>query len=298
MTEAVARTAASPTATAFTGAMRVLAGLLESRTGQILAENRIWRIETALKPVLRANDMADLEALVARLLSGTERQLSEDVVNALLNNESSFFRDLQTFDMLSRELLPHIKDTRSDRVLRIWCAGCSTGQEAYSLAMQFRKDKDRWQGWRISILATDISTAAIARAKSGIFSQIDVQRGLAITDLLTFFEPVGDDWKVNDDVRRMIDFRVDNLFDPHVPGGHYDLILCRNVLLYFSLDMRRKVFDRLAQHSRPGGFLLLGAGETVIGQTDDFASSRDFRGSYERRSGLGEVSDPPIRRAR
>ncbi|RVT43147.1 CheR family methyltransferase [Sphingobium algorifonticola] len=299
MSDGVARAAVAETSrTSFTSAMRVLAGLLESRTGQILAENRIWRIETALKPVLRANALPDLEALVARLLSGTERQLSDDVVNALLNNESSFFRDLQTFDMIARELLPHMQQTRSERVLRIWCAGCSTGQEAYSLAMQFRKDQDRWQGWRISILATDISTAAVARAKSGIFSQIDVQRGLAITDLLRFFEPVGDDWKANDDLRRMIDFRVDNLFDPQVPGGHYDLILCRNVLLYFSLDMRRKAFQRLAQYSRSGGYLLLGAGETVIGQTEEFASSRDFRGSYERRGGPGEIAEQPIRRAR
>ncbi|CAN5283006.1 protein-glutamate O-methyltransferase CheR [soil metagenome] len=284
--------------TTFTGAMRVLAGLLESRTGQILSENRIWRIETALKPILRANGLTDLEALVSRLLSGIERQLSDDVVNALLNNESSFFRDLQTFEMISRELLPHIQATRPDKVLRVWCAGCSTGQEAYSLAIQFQKNAELWRGWRISILATDISTAAIARAQSGIFSQIDVQRGLAITDLLACFEPVGDDWKINEDLRRMVDFRTDNLLEPKVPGGHYDLILCRNVLLYFSLEMRRKVFDRLAQYSRPGGYLMLGAGETVIGQTDDFLSSREFRGSYERRSGLGEVAEHTIRRAR
>ena len=284
--------------TQFTGAMRVLAGLLESRTGQILSENRSWRIETALKPVLRANALADLEALVAKLLSGPERKLSDDVVNALLNNESSFFRDPQMFQLVSSELLPRLQTTKNDRNLRIWCAGCSTGQEAYSLAMQFRKDAERWKGWRISILATDISTAAITQAKSGIFSQIDVQRGLAISDLLKWFEPVGDDWKASDELRQMIDFRQDNLFDPHVPGGPYDLILCRNVLLYFSLEMRRKVFDRLAQHSRAGGYLLLGAGETVIGQTPDFIASRDFRGSYERRTSLDEEAQLAIRRAR
>ncbi|MDX3910018.1 MAG: protein-glutamate O-methyltransferase CheR [Sphingobium sp.] len=282
----------------FTGATRVLAGLLESRTGQILSENRIWRIETALKPILRAHGFPDLEALVAKLLSRSEHPLTTEVVNALLNNESSFFRDLQIFQMISRELLPRIRASRPDRVVRIWCAGCSTGQEAYSLAMQFRKDAEQWQGWRISILGTDISTAAIARAQSGIFSQIDVQRGLPISDLLKWFEPVGDDWKISDELRQMVDFRQDNLFDPHVPGGYFDLILCRNVLLYFSLEMRQKVFDRLAQHSRPGGYLLLGAGETVIGQTNDFISSREFRGSYERRNSFGEDVAAPIRRAR
>jgi chemotaxis protein methyltransferase CheR len=269
-------------AVAFTGAMRILAGLLEARTGQILSESRIWRIETALKPVLRANGMANLEELVSQLLASTESTLTDDVINALLNNETSFFRDLQTFDMLYRDMLPQLAASKQDKVLRIWCAGCSTGQEAYSLAMQLRKDAARWQGWRFQILATDISTAAIARAQSGIFSQIDVQRGLAINDLLRWFEPAGDDWKVSDDLRRMIEFKVDNLLEPKIPGGNYDLILCRNVMLYFALDKRQKVFSRLAEHSRPGSYLILGAGETVIGQTEAFTSSRNFRGSYER----------------
>lgn len=280
----------------FTGAMRVLAGLLEARTGQILSESRIWRIETALKPVLRANGLASLEQLVARLLSRTERELADDVVNALLNNESSFFRDLQVFDTLYRDLLPHLHARKAGRQLRIWCAGCSTGQEAFSLAMQFRKDAARWQGWRIQILATDVSSAAIKRARSGKFPQIDVQRGLAINDLLRWFEPAGEDWKASEELRRMIDFQVDNLFEPKAPVGQYDLILCRNVLLYFSTEMRRKVFDRLTLFGAPDAFLLLGAGETVIGQTDDFVASRDFRGCYERRPAMEEAGFPQARR--
>lgn len=282
----------------FTGTTRVLAGLLESRTGQILAENRLWRIETALKSVLRANGLSNPDDLVSRLLLGEDRSLVDQVVSALLNNESSFFRDIQTFDMLYRELLPHLSMTRTEKVLRIWCAGCSTGQEAYSLAMQIRKDASRWQGWRVQILATDISTAAIDRAKSGLFSQIDVQRGLAVNDLLRWFEPVGDDWKVSDDLRRMIEFRVDNLLEPKAPRGHYDLILCRNVLLYFSSEMRRKVFDRLAEYSKVGGHLVLGAGETVMGQTEAFSASRDQRGSYERRVSPVEMASAPLRKAR
>ncbi|PZU60566.1 MAG: protein-glutamate O-methyltransferase [Sphingobium sp.] len=280
----------------FTGAMRVLAGLLEARTGQILTENRLWRIETALKPVLRANNLSSLEGLVSKLLASGDTSLTDDVVNALLNNESSFFRDLQTFDMLYRDLLPHIAATRPDKVLRIWCAGCSTGQEAFSLAMQIRKDAQHWQGWRIQIVGTDISTSAIARAQSGLFSQIDVQRGLAVNDLLRWFEPVGDDWRVADELRRLVEFRVDNLFEPKLPKAHYDLILCRNVLLYFSLEMRRKVFEQLAERSRAGSYLVLGAGETVIGQTDAFAASREFRGSYERRP-MTDLGTGALRRA-
>lgn len=265
----------------FSGAMRVLAGLLEARTGQQLASNRMWRIDTALKPLLRAHGFASLEELVSCLLVSNDRPLLDAVVDAMLNNESSFFRDLSTFGMIERELLPHIAAT-GDRTLRIWCAGCSMGQEALSLAMLIRKQAELWKGWRVQILATDISSAAVARARSGIYSQMEVQRGLGITDLLRWFEPAGDDWQASRELLDLIDYRVDNLLDPAVVGGSYQLILCRNVLLYFSAELRRKVFENLARHSAAEGHLVLGAGETVMGQTDDFVASRKFRGSYER----------------
>ncbi len=265
------------------GVSRVLNGLLEARTGQTLSENRSWRTETALRPVLRAHGLSSIDALIARLLTTRDAALEDDVVNALLNNESSFFRDLQIFDMLYRDILPALHERKRDRVLRIWSAGCSTGQEAYSLAMQIRKDADRWKGWRIEILATDISTAAIQQARSGVFCQMDVQRGLAVGDLLKWFEPAGDNWKASDELRHMIDFRADNLFSPHAPHGLFDLVLCRNVLLYFSAERRRKVFDLLSRHTHDHGVLLLGAGETVIGQSDDFIAHPAFRGAYGRR---------------
>lgn len=265
----------------FTGAMHVLAGLLEARTGQQLATNRMWRIDTALKPLLRANNMSSLEELVSQLLAGNDRVLLDSVVDAMLNNESSFFRDLSTFGMIEREMLPHIAASGGGTV-RIWCAGCSTGQEALSLAMLIRKNPERWTGSRVQIHATDISSAAIARAKSGIYSQMEVQRGLGVADLLRWFEPAGDDWKASRELLDMIDYRVDNLLEPATASTAYQLILCRNVLLYFSAELRRKVFENLSRHSGVDGHLILGAGETVMGQTDDFIASRHFRGSYER----------------
>lgn len=280
------------------GAARILSTLLETRTGQTLSESRMWRIETVLKPVMRAHAMPDLDALAGRLVSAKDARLEEDVVNALLNNESSFFRDLQIYDMVYRDILPHIHERKkADRTLRIWSAGCSTGQEAYSIAMQLCKDDIRWRGWRIEILATDISTDVIARAKSGIFSQIDVQRGLAIGDLIKWFEPAGDNWKVSDALRSMISFRTDNLFDSQAPTGLYDLILCRNVMLYFTAERRRRVFDLLARHGHDQSVLLLGAGETVIGQSDDFTSHPQFRGAYARRLVSSPGFDAAIRRA-
>lgn len=266
----------------FTGAMRVLAGLLEARTGQQLAANRIWRIETALKPLLRLHNMASLEDLVARLLAGDERHLLDAAVDAMLNNESSFFRDVSTFAMIEREMLPHLA-SMGKQTVRIWCAGCSTGQEALSIAMLIRKNEQRWKDRRVQILATDISSSVIARAKGGLYSQMEVQRGLGITDLLRWFEPAGDDWRASRELLDMIDYRVDNLLEPILVSGQIDLILCRNVLLYLSQDLRRKVFDNLTRAGTPDGHLILGAGETVMGQTDDFVASRNFRGSYERR---------------
>ncbi len=280
----------------FHGAARILSGLLEARTGQILSEGRAWRMETALRPVLRTHGLKDIDDLAAMLLRKRDPRLDEDVVNALLNNESSFFRDLQIFDMIHRQILPRIQEDRQERTLRIWSAGCSTGQEAYSLAIRLRNDAARWQGWRIEILATDISTAAIEQARAGIFSQMDVQRGLAVGDLIKWFEPHGEDWRASPDLRRMIDFRHDNLFDPKAPSGQYDLLLCRNVLLYFTPERRGNVLRLLARHSHAGSVLLLGAGETVIGQGEEFLSHPEFRGGYARKTLAPDCAGGPMRR--
>ncbi len=269
-----------------TASMRILAGLLESRTGQVLSENRLWRLETSLRPVLRANGLPSLDALVAAIQADPGGALARAAVNALLNNETSFFRDGHIFDMLAHDLLPAlmraIGEARRERTLRIWCAGCSTGQEAYSLAMLFRNHQDQWPDWRLRIVATDISTLAVERARSGLFSQIDVQRGLAINDLLRWFEPVGEQWRIHASLREMIDFRVDNLFEDKAPAGFCDIIFCRNVLLYFSPGRKAELFRILARHCEAGSYLLLGAGEAVIGQSTDFVASRRFRGTYER----------------
>lgn len=271
-----------PSAAMLDGASRFLSGLLEKRTGQILSEGRAWRMETALRPVLRQHGLADMDALAAKLLRYRDARLEEDVVNALLNNESSFFRDLQMFDLVQRQILPHIRTQKTDRVLRIWSAGCSTGQEAYSLAIALRRDWAAWSGWRIEILATDISSSAIDQARSGRFPQMEAQRGLGVSDLLKWFEPDGDDWRVSPELRRMIDFRQDNLFEAKVPAGAYDLILCRNVLLYFTPERRQSVLRRLAVHAHAGSVLMLGAGETLMGQGAEFVAHSDFRGVYGR----------------
>jgi chemotaxis protein methyltransferase CheR len=211
-------------------ALTYLATLLEQRTGQQIGPNRLWRVETVLKSLLKAHGFADLGALVAALQSGRALGLTDAVVEALLNNETFFFRDAAVFDQLRSRLLDQLRASRAaSKRLTIWCAGCSTGQEAYSLAMMFADDPARWQGWTIDITATDVSEAALAKARSGFYSQFEIQRGLPVTSMLRWFDQVGQDWRVKRELARYLRFRRHNLLMAQT--GRFDLILCRNVLL-------------------------------------------------------------------
>lgn len=254
---------------------QIIADLLEARTGQHLTESRRWRVNSALAGIFRAHGISNIDQLVCLLAAppgGPESpDLSQEVVEALLNNETYFFRDKPTFDQLPGEILPEIAHRRRDvRRLSIWSAGCSTGQEVYSLAMLFAEQAERWQGWTIDILGTDVSHRAINTARSGCYSQFEVQRGLGVTQMLRHFDETPRGWQVREDVRRMVRFSQHNMLGP-LPGRiPFDLVLCRNVLLYFDRSTRADAFTRLAGAVMPDGFLMLGAGETVVGQTDRF----------------------------
>lgn len=280
---------ASPTQ----AAMRVLSALIEARTGQELSVARSWRIESSLKPVLRDTGIASLELLVGQLVSGRNEALTATVVNALLNNETSFFRDATVFDQIDRDALETLRKRCSDmRRLRIWSAACSTGQEAYSLAMMLRDGGARWTGWTFDIFASDVSDAAVARAREGRFSRFEIQRGLPIRKMLGWFREDGEEWVADPILSRDIRFAVHDLREP--APGTFDLILCRNVLMYFPVTVRTKVFERLSDALAPGGLLVLGAGETVIGQTDRFTSDAALRGLY---AAVTDASHSPLRAA-
>jgi len=261
---------------------RILASLLEARTGQQLAMNRRWRIDTALAAILRARGFASVDQLVARLVSNRDADLSEQVIDALLNNETYFFRDRLPFDLLLGGPVGRLEQARAkQKKLSIWCAGCSTGQEAYSLAMSFADAAARWQGWTIEIVGTDLSRSAIERARRGVYSQFEVQRGLPVTQMIKWFEELGGgDWGISPKLLQRVRFDVRNMIEPPPQPGRFDIILCRNVLLYFAPEMRRLAYARLAEAIAPDGTLMLGAGETVIGQTERFVSDPDCRGLY------------------
>ena len=260
---------------------RILAGLLEARTGQQLTMSRRWRIETALSALLRERGISTLDELITILVMGKEPSLSQQVVEALLNNETYFFRDRAPFDLLARYALPELQVRRQKtRRIRIWSAGCSTGQEVYSLSMLFADEPEKWVGWTVDILGTDVSNTCIDRARAGTYSQFEVQRGLGINQMIKWFEECPDGWRAVEGLRRPIRSQVHNLLEPAPHPGGFDIVLCRNVLLYLSPDKKALAFERLAGAMAEDGWLMLGAGETVIGQTSKLGADVNARGLY------------------
>ncbi len=268
--------AISPTSGASQSALGVLAALLEARTGQQISAYRSWRIDTALKPLLRERGLDTLDQLVGLLMEGSDRRIADQIIDVLVNQETSFFRDAPVFDMVA-DAVAHV-EARGRRA-RIWCAGCATGQEPYSLAMLFA---ERDGAGRIApdIVATDVSEAAIARAREGRYTQFEIQRGLPVRRMINWFEASGDEWVARAELRRMVTFRKLNLVGDSSPPGRFDIILCRNVMLYLAAEPKIAIFSNFAAALDPDGILALGAGETVIGQTRLFEPSKNYRGLY------------------
>lgn len=258
--------------------LQMFSALLEARTGQRIASYRSWRIDTALKSLMRDRGLGTLDQLVALLREGRDRPLADEVVDALLNQETSFFRDATIFDLVVEAVAA--AERRGHRA-RIWCAGCATGQEPQSLAMLFAERAEAGAPMP-EILATDVSDLALARARAGRYTQFEIQRGLPIRQLMRWFDGEGGEWTIKPDLARRVMFRQHNLVADRPPAGAFDVILCRNVLLYLSPETKQAVFRTFANALRPDGLLVLGAGETVIGQTQLFQPSRTLRGFYER----------------
>lgn len=262
-------------------AVRVFAETLESRSGQQLTDNRLWRLDATLNPLLRTHGIESLDRLAAMIAGNRDPGLADAVADALLNHESFFFRDPVAFEQLTELIEGPLRTARSHaRRLRIWSAGCSTGQEAYSLAMGFAERPDLWGDWTIDIVATDVSAAVIDQARAGVYTQFEIQRGLPVRRMLRWFETRDEDWHAVADLRRRVRFSARSLLSPWEDGRRFDVVLCRNVLLYFSQEVRSSVFGVLRSAIEPDGVLMLGAGETVLGQTILFESHPDARGFF------------------
>ena len=263
-------------------AIGIIAGLLEARTGQKLTEDRRWRIAPALAGLFRERGISSNQDLVVLLTQPDESSLAQDVVEALLNNETYFFRDRQIFDHLATSVLPGLAARRAEsKRLSVWCVGCSTGQETLSVAMTFADQQARWDGWTIEILGTDVSASIVDFARAATYSNFQIQRGLGVGQMLAHFTETADGWQAKESLRRMVRYEVHNLLHPAPYPGQFDLVLCRNVLLYFDGPVRERAFSRLSEALPQDGKLLLGGGETVLEKGAYFRPSEERYALYD-----------------
>jgi len=225
--------------------------------------------------------MATLAELVAALKAGNPVALAAEVVEAMTTNETFFFRDKVPFDHFRDTIMPALIESRArDKRIRIWCSAAATGQEPYSLAMTLKTMGAQLAGYKVNILATDICTTVLERAQAGIYSQFEVQRGLPIQLLLKYFTKTGEQWQIAPELRGMVQFRPLNLLNDFSPLGQFDLVFCRNVLIYFDQPTKVDVLSRVARQMPGESFLVLGAAETVVGLSDAFKPVADKRGLY------------------
>ncbi|MET3691565.1 CheR family methyltransferase [Methylobacterium goesingense] len=258
-----------------------LRSYLKTRSGLALSAEKRYLIESRLGPVCRRFNLAGLGALVAALKGSRDIALERAVVEAMTTNETFFFRDRTPFDLFRDVLLPEAMARRAtQRRLRIWCAAASTGQEPYSLAMMLQDAAARLAGWHVDLVATDLSTEVLEKAKAGLYSHFEVQRGLPVQSLIKHFEQMGEQWRISASLRQMVDYRPLNLLHPFDALGTFDIIYCRNVLIYFDAPTKGDVLARLSASLASDGVLLLGAAETVIGLTEKLVPNAQHRGLY------------------
>jgi chemotaxis protein methyltransferase CheR len=254
--------------------------VLKDLSGLDLSADKQYLIESRLLPLARKSGMAEIGELVQKMKGGSSALINQ-VVEAMTTNETFFFRDKVPFEHFRDTIMPEMLRARGSRKsIRIWCAAGSTGQEPYSIAMCLKEMGASLAGWRTEIVATDLSQEVLEKSKSGIYSQFEVQRGLPIQLLVKYFKQMGELWQINADIRAMVQHRQLNLLHDFSHLGTFDVIFCRNVLIYFDQDTKSKIFARLAKSIEPDGFMVLGAAETVVGLTEVFKPFPDRRGLY------------------
>jgi chemotaxis protein methyltransferase CheR len=260
---------------------KFLRGLLKERSGLVLTDDKDYLVKARLMPVARRAGVRSIAELVRRLRAPDGDALIVEVVEAMMINESFFFRDRLPFDHLRDTVLPALIAARAhSRRLRIWSGASSTGQEPYSLAMLVKEFAPRLAGWNVEIVASDISNEVTEKARVGLYTQFEVQRGLPIHLLMNYFERAGDHWRICAQLRDMVRFQQQNLLDDFAALGRFDVIFLRNVLIYFDHETKAEVLRRVGEVLVPDGYLLLGAAETVVGVSDHFAPLGDHQGLY------------------
>jgi chemotaxis protein methyltransferase CheR len=256
---------------------------LKARSGLALSPDKRYLVESRISSVCTRFKLESLSHLVREIRTSRSIALEKATIEAMTTNETFFFRDKSPFDLFQDVLLPkYLKERSSSRRLRIWCAAASSGQEPYSLAMLLKEASARMPGWHLDIVASDISTEVLEKAKAGLYNQFEVQRGLPIRLLVKYFTQTGDQWQISSEIRSMVDFRYLNLLDDFSRLGPFDIVYCRNVLIYFDAPLKGDVLRRIGNTMAADGSLLLGASETVLGVTDALTLDPAHRGLYSK----------------
>jgi chemotaxis protein methyltransferase CheR len=257
--------------------------LVRERSAIVLEEGKEYLVESRLSALARREGILTVEDVVKQLRAAPTGPLQRRVVEAMTTNESSFFRDVNPYTALRKTLLPELMQLRSkERSLQIWSCACSSGQEPYSITMLLREHFPELESWKVRILCTDLSSEMVARSRSGIFSQLEVNRGLPAGMLIKYFEKKGLEWQIRDNVRQGMDFRELNLAGPWSGVPKSDLIMLRNVLIYFDLETKRQILGKLRQVLRPGGIVFLGTAETTMNLDDQYEQHRADSAVYYR----------------
>ncbi|MBN8647012.1 MAG: protein-glutamate O-methyltransferase CheR [Caulobacterales bacterium] len=257
-----------------------IANLVRDRSGLVLTPDKTYLVESRLGPIARREGIASLEEMISIIKMRNDVRLIEAVVDAMTTNETFFFRDKTPFEHLENIILPDLVAKKRGGTIRIWCAAASTGQEPYTIAMVIDQMGHKMGGCKVEIIGTDISERCLEKAKSGLYTQFEVQRGLPVNYLVKYFKKEGENWRISENIRNCARYRQMNLLDDFRTLGRFDIIFCRNVLIYFDITTKKRVLERMAQQVEGPGYLLMGAAETVLGITDTFRPVPNARGLY------------------
>lgn len=268
--------------------------LLYSKSGLVITPDKSYLLDSRLTPIAKKWNYPTLEIMTLQLRALPDPKLVKDIVEAMTTNETSFFRDTKPFTLFQETILPHmIQNRAAKKSIRIWCAACSSGQEPYSLCMILKDKEALLKGWRIEIVATDLSEDILDQARKATYSQFEVQRGLPIQYLMKHFTQVGETWSLKDDIKSMVKFSTFNLLDDMSRMGQFDIIFCRNVLIYFDEKTKGSILGKMEKQLEKDGFLLLGGAETVLGITDKFSPMPEKRGLYIKNTNASPAGAPP-----
>jgi chemotaxis protein methyltransferase CheR len=255
--------------------------LLKERSGLVLGQDKSYLLDSRLSPIARKWGYPTLDAMTNALRGVPDKDLVNDIIEAMTTNETSFFRDNKPFEMFKEVVLKYMKENRASRKeLRIWCAAASSGQEPYSIAMILKEAAAQFPGWRFTIKATDISDQILNQAREGVYSQFEVQRGLPIQFLMKYFTQDEEKWRISNDIKAMVNYGNFNLLDNMAALGRFDVIFCRNVLIYFDEKTKASILERMGKQLESDGILFLGGAETVLGITEAFKPFPAQRGLY------------------